>query len=272
MQTLPFKARIYLLLIWLAALLTAGWAMSIRLPRSDAQFWEGILFAVLAVIAYGKKIVLMQLSSEEDSVTISFGCVITFAALLRLGPLDAVVIAVAGCLFSCVYPNYQRGFQIAFNVAVAVLATWLAGLTFLYLNTGDLSLYPAHTIPAVAVASVVYFLVNTGAMAVNNSLCTDQKILPLWREDFLWTAPGYFVGAGVGTLVVVACGSGCLRQKNRFGAAQQRRRLGYGLLRLRHHICGTSTPWTAWCAGDCCDWLPFLLRISKLSARLSDRF
>ena len=208
MQTLPFKARIYLLLIWLAALLTAGWAMSIRLPRSDAQSWEGILFAVLAVVAYGKKIVLVHLSSEEDSVTVSFGCVITFAALLRLGPLGALVIAVAGCLFSCVYPNCQRGFQIAFNVAVAVLATWLAGLTFLYLNTGDLSLYPAHTIPAVAVASVVYFLVNTGAMAVNNSLCTDQKILPLWREDFLWTAPGYFVGAGVGTLAVVACGSG----------------------------------------------------------------
>ncbi len=208
MQTLPVKAKIYLLVIWLAALLTAGWAMRMPMPSINAQSWEEILFAVLAVFAYGKKIVLIRQSGEKDSGTMSLGSIITFAALLRLGPHGALAVGVVGCLSSCLYPHCQRGFQIAFNVAVAALSSWLAGLFFLWLNANALELHPVRSIPAVAAASLVYFLINTGATAVVIGLCTGQKSFPFWRDNFLWTAPGYFIGAGIGALVAVACGSG----------------------------------------------------------------
>ena len=208
MQTLPVKAKLYLLVVWLAALLMAVWAMRASVPEVNAQSWEVAVFAVLAVFAYGKKIGLVRHTGDKDAGTMSLGSIITFSALLRLGPHGALAVGAVGCLSSCLHPHCQRGYQIAFNVAVAALASWLAGLCFVWLNAGELTLHPALSIPAVAGASLVYFLLNTGATAVIISLCTGQKSFPFWRDNFLWTAPSYFVGAGIGSLVAVACGSG----------------------------------------------------------------
>ena len=207
MRTLPLKAQLYIVAIWLAALLTAGWAARMPLPGTQAPGWEVALFFVLSIAVYGKKIALMRQTSDKDSGALSLGFAITFAALLRLGPHGALVIGSIGCLSSCLYPHCQRGFQIAFNVAVAALSSWLAGLTFLWLNMGGLELHPLQTLPAIAAASLVYFALNTLATATVIALCAGQNPYTFWRDQVLWTAPSYFAGACIGTLVAVACGS-----------------------------------------------------------------
>ena len=136
MRTLPAKAQLYLLAVYLLALLTAGWAAVTPPPDGGARGWEVILFLALAVLAYGKKIVLMRHTGDKDAGSMSLGFALTFAALLRFGPQGALVVGTLGCLSSCLHPHPQRGFQLAFNVAVAAVATWLAGLTFLGLNGG----------------------------------------------------------------------------------------------------------------------------------------
>ncbi len=58
-----------------------------------------------------------------------------------------------------------------------------------------------------AAASLVYFGLNTMATAAVIALCAGQRVGSVWREHFLWTAPGYFLGACVGTMAALVCGS-----------------------------------------------------------------
>ena len=208
MRTLPANAQLYLVAIYFAALLTAGWAVVTPLPEVAARGWEVVLFLVLAVLAYGKKINLTQHTGDKDAGSLSLGFAITFAALLRFGPQGALVVGVLGCLSSCLYPRPQRGFQLAFNISVAALATWVAGLTFLALNGGGLALSLNRTLPAAAAASLLYYAINNVATAAVIALCTGKKVVTVWRESFLWTAPGYFAGAAIGVAGARACGSG----------------------------------------------------------------
>jgi diguanylate cyclase (GGDEF)-like protein/putative nucleotidyltransferase with HDIG domain len=46
----------------------------------------------------------------------------------------------------------------------------------------------------------VYFLLNTGLVAVAIALSTNAPLVATWRESFLWSAPSYFVGAGAAAL------------------------------------------------------------------------
>ena len=207
MRTLPANAQLYLIAIYFTALVIAGWAFVTPLPDVGAHGWEVLFFLALAIYAYGKKIVLMRHTGDKDAGSMSLGFAITFAALLRLGPQGALVIGTLGCLSSCLYPHKQRGFQLAFNVAVAALSSWLAGMTFLSLNGGGLALSLERSVPAVAAASLVYFALNSAATAIAIGLSTGQKIVAFWHEHFLWTAPSYFAGACVGTVAALLCGS-----------------------------------------------------------------
>src|SRR5207247_199258 len=49
-------------------------------------------------------------------------------------------------------------------------------------------------------AATVYFLLNTGLIATAIALSTRTKILTTWNNNFLWSAPSYFVGAGSAAL------------------------------------------------------------------------
>lgn len=210
MRTLPVDAQLYLYLfaIYLAALLITGWAAVIPLPDIRAHGWEVIVFVVLTIHAYGKKIVLMRHTSDKNSGSMSLGFAITFTALRRLWPQGALVVRSLGCLSSCLYPHRQRGFQVAFNMAVAGLSSWLAGIIFLSLNGGNLVLDLRGTATAVGAASLVYYGINSAATVAAIGLCTHQKIIAFWRENFLWTAPSYFAEAAIGTLGALACDSG----------------------------------------------------------------
>ena len=44
-------------------------------------------------------------------------------------------------------------------------------------------------------AATTYFLVNTAMVATAIALSTHQPVSKVWNENFLWSAPSYFVGA-----------------------------------------------------------------------------
>ena len=52
-------------------------------------------------------------------------------------------------------------------------------------------------------AATVYFLINTALVATAIALSTDESIMATWRQNFLWSAPSYFVGAGSAALAVL---------------------------------------------------------------------
>src|SRR5205814_1480281 len=45
-------------------------------------------------------------------------------------------------------------------------------------------------------AGTGYFLLNTGLVATAIALSTRTAVISTWHNNFLWSAPSYFVGAG----------------------------------------------------------------------------
>jgi diguanylate cyclase (GGDEF)-like protein/putative nucleotidyltransferase with HDIG domain len=57
-------------------------------------------------------------------------------------------------------------------------------------------------------AATTYFICNTIFIATAISLSSEQPVLRVWNENFLWSAPSYFVGAAaaLGTAILVERG------------------------------------------------------------------
>jgi hypothetical protein len=71
--------------------------------------------------------------------------------------------------------------------------------------------------PLVA-AATVYFLLNTGLVATAIALSTRSSLVATWHNNFLWSAPSYFVGAGTAAVAAWLVGhaaTGSRRSRSR---------------------------------------------------------
>ena len=203
MGSLPRRAQLYLVLVYLLGALSALAAALAPIPKADAQGWELGLYLVLVAVLSSKKVLLMRRQNAEDHVTMSLAYVLTFVTLLRFGPAAGLLVAGVGGLSNGLFPKRQPLHQLLFNLALSILEAWMAGLVFLWMNGHTLTLQTPGSYPAVAVASLVFFLVNTGGIAIVLGLVTDKNPFRLWRETFLWAAPSYLAGGGVSLLAML---------------------------------------------------------------------
>jgi diguanylate cyclase (GGDEF)-like protein/putative nucleotidyltransferase with HDIG domain len=70
-----------------------------------------------------------------------------------------------------------------------------AGLVFTMLG-GTPSHTPLTVARPLVGAATAYFLLNTGLVATAIALSTRSGLVATWHNNFLWSAPSYFVGAG----------------------------------------------------------------------------
>ena len=203
MKNLPKSAQLYLTFICLLGGSAAVAAAFSPALKAEAGPWELAAYLVLAALAGRTKIHLMQRRSAEDHVSMSLGYVLTFTAMLRFGPAVALMVGAIGSLSNCLYPKRQRLYQLLFNVALTMLETLTASVVFVELNGHSLLLRNPGSYPAVAAASLVFFLFNTGGVAIITGLCTRQNSIRVWRETSLWAAPSFFAGACVSTLALL---------------------------------------------------------------------
>ncbi|MGI4787711.1 MAG: HD domain-containing phosphohydrolase [Janthinobacterium lividum] len=199
MKNLPKLAQLYLVCIYLLGIYAAFFAARTPSPKAEDSPWEFAGYLVLAALAGRTKIQLMQ-RNAENQVSMSLSYVLTFTAMMRFGPSAAMLVGAIGSLSNCVYPKRQPMHQMVFNVTLTMLETLGASFVFLGLNENSLILRSPQSYPGVAAASLAFFLVNTGGVAIVIGLCTGQNAFLIWRKTFLWTIPSYFAGACVSTL------------------------------------------------------------------------
>ncbi len=207
MLSLPKRAQLYIVNIYLLGIATALSAYYYRGPSTEASPWELVAYIALAALAGTRKVRLIRSKAESDVGSMSVGSAITFAALFRFGPTAGLGIGCISTFSGCIYPKRQPFHQLTFNVATTGMAAWAAGITFVTLNQGKLSLDPIYSFHAVAAASLVYFAINTGSVAVIIALCTGQRLGTLWKQTFLWTGPSYFAGASVSAIAIILSGN-----------------------------------------------------------------
>jgi putative nucleotidyltransferase with HDIG domain len=156
---------------------------------------EWFLFAALAILTASFTI---KIASIEATVAVDDTFFIISAMLFGPGPA-AVSLAVDSCVLS-----WRKGHdwsRLAFNTVAPALSLWVGGQAFFFLSgvqplsISDSPIGPLLT-PLLCLAAI-YFVLNSGLMAVAVGLDAKKSPFTIWRHHFLWLSLSYFAAASV---------------------------------------------------------------------------
>lgn len=192
MNSLPRPAAVFVgMTIGVSAVLI-GAHLPIRIP-------DPLLFAGMLAIASLTAVLKVTLPLPRSASTMSLSYAVSFASLLLLGVQQTLLIAAASAWAQCTFRSRHQNppYRTLFSIASLVVTVYAAGVAYVHLGgePGHISGWP--NLLAVAGAATAYFAVNTALVATAIALSTRTRLARVWNENFLWSAPGYFVGAGV---------------------------------------------------------------------------
>lgn len=195
MRALPPAARAYV-----GAVILTGAAL-VAYFGPQASFDQPFLFAAFLVVSAVTSAFKVNLPLARSGSTMSVSYAVDFAALLLLGPTETMLVAVTSGWSQCTFRNRtpNQWHRTLFSMGCLAITVQVAGAVFLWLG-GVPGTLP-ETLPALARplvgAATAYFVCNTLLIATAIGLSTRQSIVRTWNQNFLWSAPTYFVGAAV---------------------------------------------------------------------------
>ncbi len=185
----------YVVLVDLAAL--AAFAFS---PWAGVSENPGtvVLLAFLAALAGSRPVMLPRLRTEV-SASDAFG----LCALAAFGSVAAGVVAFASVIGATLGERKRPSLvRLAFNLGAVPLAMLCAGAAF-WAARGVPGTPVRHTVFALALAGVVYFLLNTALVAGAISLARGQGFRAAWGHSLLWTGAASITGISVAALLLL---------------------------------------------------------------------
>ena len=165
----------------LAALGLSQWK-SRDLPAYTAYLLLTILVSTFKV----------KLPGLDGTYSLSF--IFLLVSVVEFNLAQVVVLACAAATVQSLWRRKNRptAVQAAFNIACLVITvTTCYGVNQLAMQALGSRLI------CLLLVTVVYFLVNTCMVAGIMGLVSDERILTVWRQWFLWSFPYYVVGAGI---------------------------------------------------------------------------
>jgi diguanylate cyclase (GGDEF)-like protein/putative nucleotidyltransferase with HDIG domain len=157
------------------------------------------LFVALLILSSLASAFKVSLPLAKSASTMSVSYAVDFAALLLLGADVTMLVASVSAWSQCTFRNHTRNpaYRTLFSMACLVLTVKTAGLVYGWLGGVPLQgQFALSSLPKPLVGcATVYFMCNTGLVATAIGLSTRQAVQRVWNENFLWSAPSYFVGA-----------------------------------------------------------------------------
>ena len=205
MKDLPTPARFFV-----GAVLAAGaLVLAIFAPHAIANL---PLFAALLLLSSLASAFKVSLPLASSGSTMSVSYAVDFAALLLLGADETMLVAAASAWSQCTFRTESRTppYRTLFSIASLLLTVKAAGLAYGWLGgaaTGA-GLSPFEIAKPLVGAATTYFVFNTAFIATAIALSTRQRIFRVWNENFLWSAPSYFFGAGAAAIAAWVVGRG----------------------------------------------------------------
>ena len=180
---MPLRTKLYVALTIAAAAAAVVWAS--RYPEGSWLLF--LLFLTAVLLSSGLKVVLPR---GDGGMSLNFPFILL--AVVQLSPLQAMLLAAISIAAQCRFKvkNTFTLVQIVFNVASSMWATAGAAATYLGLTKLHVALAPA-----LAAAAVTYFVVSTGSVALVIASASKEPPFRLWKKEFPWYLPFYFVGA-----------------------------------------------------------------------------
>ena len=197
MTRLPFGARLFVI-----TTIAAG-AVMLAIYLRNVEFAKPLLFLTLLLLSSATASLKVYLPLTTGGSTMSVSYAVDFAALLLIGPHETMLVAATSALCQCSLNSKDKNpyYRTLFSMASLVVTVQGAGLAFNLLGGHVGTGMPVMMLARPLVgAATTYFLLNTGFIATAIALSTRQRIDGVWHANFLWSAPSYFVGAGVAAL------------------------------------------------------------------------
>jgi len=174
--------------IQIALTILLGAAATVAAAHYSSGHWIPFLLFVAAVLlSSGFKVALPR---GDGSMSLNFPFILF--AIICLSPLQVLLLAAVSVAAQC-RVRVARIFtavQIVFNIANTMLASAAACITYVLLTRQHIPLAPA-----IAIASVSYFFVSTISVAAIIASSNRESAFKLWKAEFTWYLPFYFVGA-----------------------------------------------------------------------------
>jgi diguanylate cyclase (GGDEF)-like protein len=198
----PALRTLILTTLALGVLVVADSSLSIRMERPA-------LFVQMCALALLTATLKLRFPLKSDVSTMSVSNAVTFASMLLLGAPCGVVIGAICAWGQCTFRIRSRNpwHRTAFSVAVLVVSAYAGGQML------DWVLWPrmdvgqaARTdvlleagvgviVRALLASTLVYFGANTLLVAWAVALSARQPWHRVWVENYMWSAPGYFIAA-----------------------------------------------------------------------------
>ena len=200
MKSLPLPARLFVV----AVIAVGAVLLALLFPIAGFSTQVKLFFAML-ILSSATSIFKVTLPLPRSGSTLSISYAVDLAALLLLGVKPTILIAAVSAWSQCTFRLKERNpfHQTLFSVASLVITVQVAGEAFYFLG-GDVGGVNSWVgVGALAGAATAYFLSNTLLVATAIGLSTRQPVLKFWRDNFLLSAPSYFIGAGVAAVAVL---------------------------------------------------------------------
>ena len=162
------------------------------------------MFLVLLVLSSVTSIFKVTLPLARSGSTMSVSYAVDFASLLLLGPNETMIVAAVSAWSQCSFRIKEKNpaHRTLFSMACLIVTVQAAGHVYIYLGgvPGHFDIWTLAK-PLVG-AATTYFIINTAMIATAIAWSTKQGVVKVWNENFLWSAPSYFVGAGAAAAAV----------------------------------------------------------------------
>jgi len=198
MKTLPMAARIFV-----ATGITLG-ALLLVLCSRHLTFPNPAIFLALLLLSSLTSALKVDLPLDRSGSTMSVSYAVDFASLLLLGPNPTMLVAAVSAWSQCTFRMKVKNpvYRTLFSMAALIITVQAAGLVYAWLGgvPGHLAVSSIAMARPLVGAATTYFVLNTALIATAIGLSTHQSSLKVWNENFLWSAPSYFVGAGAAAI------------------------------------------------------------------------
>ena len=168
------------------------------------------LFAILLALASLLSALKIHVPLSRGWATMSTSFAALLVALVTVGYGSALAIAAVSGWVQSAFHSKTRSplYRHIFNSAMLALSVGAAGGAFMFLGGEPGLLAEAYKIGPLLGATTSYFVVNSLIVSTAVALSTGQGLWKCWHDNFLWTAPGYFLTAGLVALGALVIESG----------------------------------------------------------------
>ncbi len=203
-KNMPFRAKLYILSVIGFGSVILGYSLFYSVTNSDLRW---LYLACLTVFGSSFPVRIPSFKRKSQPVVVTTSDVFIFTAILLFSPEVAVAIAaVDSGRATAVSLTSKRPYKIAFNLAQLSIVTFVVGHIFYQLHGSSPPLNSSAVdltsffLP-LGLCSILYFVLNSGAVATAIALTLKQPIFTAWKRDFLWVALTTFAGASAAALI-----------------------------------------------------------------------